>query len=212
MIAREGWLPVLLTGGTAALITVTAEPIWSVPVWVLLTALIVVFRETSRAVPSVPLAVVSPVDAKITYAGPGHDPWLKRQAMTVRLNVPFPGVTGLLSPTEGKVVDFFTNFGAADAPSDSPTAYALWVRTDEDDDVAVCVSTHRHSRFKSLSAPGERVGQGQRNGFVYFATEVTLYLPLNTHTEVASGEPVRAGSSIVATLVHDEPGPAGHVG
>jgi len=88
----------------------------------------------------------------------------------------------------------------------------LWVRTDEDDDVAVCVSTHRHSRFKSLSAPGERVGQGQRNGFVYFATEVTLYLPLNTHTEVASGEPVRAGSSIVATLVHDEPGPAGHVG
>jgi phosphatidylserine decarboxylase len=204
MIAREGWLPILLCSSAVVFTALTVGPVWAAPVCVLVLGLVALFRETSRVVPSVPLAIVSPIDAMVLFVGPVHDPWLKRDAIVIRLRVPFPGITALLSPTEGKVMDFFTNFGAADVPTNSPTAYALWIRTDEHDDVAVCIATRRHSRFKAQSAPGERVGHGHRNGFVYFATEVAVYLPPNTHSQVTPGERVRAGSSIVATLVRRE--------
>ena len=206
MIAREGWLPIVTLGGVTALVAALAGPVWSIPVVLLLVGAIVLFRESEREVPAVPLAVVSPLDATIIEVGAMHDPWLKRDALVVRMRVSFPGITCLRCVTEGKVMDFFTNFGATDAPADSPTAYVQSVRTDEGEDATTCVVTRRHSRFKADAAPGERVGQGQRSGFVFFAREVAVYLPANSHAQVTKGEAVLGGSSIIATLVRrDEP-------
>ena len=81
---------------------------------------------------------------------------------------------------------------------------ALWIRTDEDDDVVFAVmSRHRFSRFKTDTAPGERVGQGQRNGFAIFGSQVDVLIPFNARCEASAGTEVLAGSGVIATLVHD---------
>ena len=201
MLLREGWVPVL---GVFALATGTAVwvgPLWSMPLWLLLAVAAVTFTETRREIPAVPLAVLSPADATVTAVDYGHDPWLQRDALVIRLQLGAPGIQGLRSPVEGKVMDFFTNLGNADAPAQSPTAYTQWIQTDEDEDVVSCFSTMRYSRFKSAVAPGERVGHGSRSGFVYFGTEAVVYAPAGSHVEVEPGDVVLAGVGIIAMLV-----------
>ena len=98
-------------------------------------------------------------------------------------------------------MDFFTILGATDAPPNSPTAYVMWVQTDELEDVSTCVATYRYSRYRGSFAPGERIGQGSRSGFVFFSSLVTVYMPPGTLVRVETGAKVRIGTSVIATLV-----------
>ena len=201
MLAREGLLPVIVLAGTAAAVAFFAQPVWSAPLWLMLLIVIGLFAESPREIPAVPLGVLSPVDGTVRSVGLAADAWLDRDALAVRIEMRLPGITRVRSPTEGKVMDFITNFGARDAPADSPTSYVQWIRTDEDEDASVWIATYRHSRFKADVSPGERVGQGQPNGFVYFGRQVTVYVPADAHAEVAAGDRVTAGSSVIAKFV-----------
>jgi phosphatidylserine decarboxylase len=49
---------------------------------------------------------------------------------------------------------------------------------------------------------GERVGQGQRCGFIHLGGQVDLYLPQSSRTLVAPGDWVRSGSDVIAKLIH----------
>jgi phosphatidylserine decarboxylase len=49
---------------------------------------------------------------------------------------------------------------------------------------------------------GERVGQGQRCGHVPMGGVVEVYLPPNSRVLVTPGSQLKAGSDVIATLVH----------
>ena len=100
-------------------------------------------------------------------------------------------------------MDFWTNLGSEQAPTGSPTEYTIWVQTDEADDVVFSVVTRAFSRFKADVAPGERVGQGQRNGFIFFGKRVDVLMPANACAEVSPGDSILAGSGVIATLVRE---------
>lgn len=210
MIAREGWFPIAATTVSAALVAYHFGATWSLPLWMLLGCLLFLFRDPDRAVPALPLAVVSPADGKVTLVEQIDDPWLDRKALKIQVEMRNLGFSPLRSPIEGKIMDLWTTPGphrGVDAPpgsGGSMNCYALWIRTDEDDDVVFAVmSRRRFSRFKTDTAPGERVGQGQRNGFVSFGSRVDVLVPVNSQREARVGTDVLAGSGVIATLVHE---------
>ena len=203
MVAPEGRTLVVGAGLGAAIVAYTYGIVWSAPLWFFFLAMLAVFREPNRMVPALPLAIISPVDGKVISVVVKHDRWLHREALVIGVQVHQPGITALRSPTEGKVMDFWTNLGAQERSTGSPTEYTIWVQTDEVDDVVFSVVTRAFSRFKVDVAPGERVGQGQRNGFIFFAKRVDVLLPVDSYVEVSPGDAIVAGSGVVATLFRE---------
>ncbi len=205
MIAREGWLPIFVALGAATLLLWRLGPLWSAPAWGLALYCLFLFRFPRRQVPASPLAVVCPADGRVATVEQTRDPWLERSALHIAVALAAPGITTLRSPTEGKVMDFWTarESDTARPRFRSPTRYTLWVRTDEGDDVVFSVLARAAiSRFKAAVGPGERIGQGKRFGFVYFGTRVEVFLPVNCNGAVSEGQRVRAGSDVLAALIH----------
>ena len=52
------------------------------------------------------------------------------------------------------------------------------------------------------SQPGERIAQGERYGFIRFGSRVDTYVPVNSQLNVELGNKVKAGTDIIAYLVH----------
>ncbi len=60
-------------------------------------------------------------------------------------------------------------------------------------------------RLRGKLRVGERLGQGQPCGLLQFAATIEVYMPANSRVPAASGDAVKAGSAIIATLVHKGP-------
>lgn len=210
MIAREGWFPITGFGLVVMVLTVRYGLLWALPGWVLFALLLFVYRYPKRDVPALPLAVVSPVDGRVVTAKKLRDPWLERQALCIGIRMNAPGITPIRSPTEGKVMEFwaqpstcFSTAPESDEADATVGCYALWVRTDEGDDMVMAVSAHHSfSRFKSDVAPGERVGQGHRIAFIYLGSQVDVLLPPATRSHVSEGQRTLAGCGVIATFIH----------
>lgn len=208
MILAEGHVPIGVTAAVALAVAHLGDPLWSLPLWVLAVYLVFLFRSIEPVVPHLPLAVLSPGDGRVEEIEETTDPWLARQARRVRVRLSSPGIGVMRSPTEGCVKDFWTEARAYNATGTpvalggSPNCYALWVQTDEGDDVVFAISSVRPiSRFKLYFSPGERIGQGQRSGFVYFGTFADVFVPMASNLEVGEGDAVQGGRSVLAQLV-----------
>jgi phosphatidylserine decarboxylase len=214
MIAREGLLPIGVAGVAAMAVTYSVGIAWSLPLWVLAGFLLYLFREFDPAIPNVPLAVLSPGDGRVVDVIEVRDPWLERQSYRVRLALDGLGIGVLRSPVEGKVMNYWTSTqpfnepGALRATGFSPNCYSTQVQTDEGDDIVFAVSSLRPiSRFKLYAAPGERIGIGQRSGFIYFGNIVDVYMPLGTRPEAAAGDAAVSGCTVLGHLVRTPSAP-----
>lgn len=200
-VAREAQPVLLVLGMAVALAQYLFGFSAAWPFWLMFAGLLVLFRDFRRSVPAIPLAVVSPVDGRITQIRDAvHDPYLKRTAQSVRLRQSPLGEFNVHSPIEGKVQNLWVHSPARHAESE----LAVWVQTDELDDVVMVAnlgSALRHA-ICHISA-GERLGQGQRCGFMALACEVVIYLPLTSSVRVGMDQPVRAGSDKLAEFVHE---------
>lgn len=209
MIAREGVLPVtaaLLLAGAAAGTHARLAAALGV---VLAIMIVVAFRDRARQVPSAPMALLSPVDGCFVDGSVRRDPWLTRDSLRLSLRLSLLGMGVIRSPIEGQVREFWVRGGVGGdgdlERASSPTSYAIWIRTDEDDDVVVAVFGRRLvSRFKLDVAPGERIGHGHRLGFVYFGTAVTVYAPANSvrvdEAQAHAGRMMTGGEDVMAML------------
>ena len=219
MIAREGLVSIVVACVAAVVVAHQAGAAWSLPLWLSSAYLLYLFRETLPAVPNLPLAVLSPGDGHIAELANDRDPWLKRQSCRVRVALDGPGIGVLRSPVEGKVKDYWTSAqpfnqaGTLRATGFSPNCYSVWVQTDEGDDIVLAVSSLRPiSRFKLYCSPGERVGIGQRIGFIYFGSVVDVFMPATTLTEAAPGSVAKSGCTVLGHLVRDPPGEPSQAG
>lgn len=207
MIAREGHLAVgaaLAAGVAFSYVGVLVPAVAAFAAGGLLAWL---YASPRRQVPASPRGLLSPVDGRIARVEPFHNPWLDRDVLRIGIDVRPPGITVLHSVTEGKIKDLWTGYGplgesqlrrSLDA---SPDCYALWVQTDEGEDVVLAVSSRWPvSRCRFDKAPGERVGQGKRVGFVYFASSVDILVPSGSSSGVAPLERVRAVETILGQI------------
>jgi hypothetical protein len=157
MICREGW-PWLI--GAAILWGVIFRvwgPAWSLPVVLLIGWLIFLFRDPGRQVPPLPLAVVAPVDGKVTEVVQYHDGVLPGKWTRIAIRTNHLGAYTVRSPIEGSIRDVREEARDVDP---ARLTCGLWVRSEEQDNV-VLLFPGRRRRFapKSFIRYGERVGR-----------------------------------------------------
>lgn len=211
LIAREGLPYCVLLLIISLLLSFTVGPVWSVPFWIVLVILCYLFRDPVRDIPADPLAIVCPTDGVVSGIGPVHDYFLDRQATRICINMNKTGTYIMRSPIEGKVIDRWfpavETSGQHDIPHHGECAevlYAQWVKTDEDDDVILCMSGgNPFMRPSCYVQSGERIGQGHRCGFIPFGATINVLVPENSRIEVTVGQKVTAGSDVMAHFIHD---------
>lgn len=213
IIAREGWVWIAIIFVAAVVAQLTLGKI-SITLWCLTIVLIFLFRDPSRVVPSSPLGVVCPVDGKIVAIEEVHDGYQDRCAICISIRMRITSVYSVHSPMEGKIMEQWletprkiqpaiTGKSQLSVTTDIMT-YAQWVQSDEGDDmVLVMEAGNPLSQPRCYGHSGERIGQGQRCGFLRFGAQVDVLLPASTRIEVKVGEDVIGGSELIGTLVRE---------
>lgn len=204
LIARESHPTFALVSICAITVQVVFGAVAATPAWVLLVLLFYLFRDPTQTPPSQPLAVVSPIYGQVRYRGAAYDPWLKRTAEAVVTHTGLFDIRSIYAPMEGKIMEQWSVVPNALPDDDNPPhSSAYWIRTDEDDDIVLVITRSPWGGRVSFGcSPGERIGHGRRIGFASFGCIARLYLPLGSRPEVAIGDHITAGSTIVATLIH----------
>jgi phosphatidylserine decarboxylase len=196
LIAKEGWLLIAVVAMVALALHYFAGSILFAGIaWAIVIFLLYVFRDPTRKIPPSPLGIISPVDGEVIAVDEIHDDYLDRDVKRISLNMNTLGVRSIRSPTEGKIQNRWFNAGSEKRPR-----HALWIQTDEKDDVLIEMIPPKFPPPVCEVQSGERVGQGARCGFVYFAGQINLFLPTDARIQVAVGDHVVGGSDIVATL------------
>lgn len=210
MIAREGYgfIGVPLVAGVA--LSYSGAYASAAGAFLVSAALIWLYASPWRKIPATPRGLLSPVDGRIARVESFRNPWLDREMLRIGIKLRPPGITVIYSVVEGKIKDLWTEYGplgesqlkhSLDA---SPDCYALWIQTDEGEDVVIAISSRWPiSRCRFDNAPGERVGQGSRMGFVYFASTVDILVPTDSSAEVETGARVRAVESVLGKIRHE---------
>jgi len=201
-IAREGWLFIgaLAASGFAAKFYFGL--LGALPLWLLCLALAYLFRDPQRVIPPAPLGVVSPADGEVLAIEVAYDDYLKRDANKIVIRMSRLGVYATRAPIEGKIVQHWHS-SANDRDGETLDRYAMWLQTDENDDVVLVIGVGSKA-LKPICyhQTGERIGQGERCGLVRFGGYIEVLLPMDVRFEVTVGDMVCAGSDILATLIH----------
>ena len=173
------------------------------PVFMLLPAMLiglfwVIFRDPRREIPAIPTGVVSPVDGCITTLDLVDRGVLQGEAHRIFIRIDILGTYTARCPVEGVIKDL--NTLAADKVVDYRTN-ALWVQTDEGDDVVLQFHGYRLGFAPAAFVRyGERIGQGQRCAYLRLTRIAELHLPINARVLVKPGQRVTAGLDVIGKL------------
>ncbi len=186
-VAQEG-LPLLLLAAVVAVLLVRySDPVFALGPAILFVILFFVFRDPRRTGPSASLGVVSPVDGEVLEVTRLEEGDLGQPAHRILVAVDSLGTYTARSPVEGKIMD--------------PKGRALWVQTDEGDDVLLKFSGHRFGLPpKSFARYGERLGQGQRCAYLRLTRYAEIQVPVDGKVSVAPGDEVVAGVDLIGSV------------
>ncbi|MBX9917103.1 MAG: phosphatidylserine decarboxylase [Nitrosomonas sp.] len=204
IIAREGWLHIVIAFAVAVGATELLGWLWALPFWTIALFVLQFFRDPPREVPKDPNAILAPADGRIVAVEKTQDPYLDREALKISVFMNVFNVHSNRSPVDGEVRDkwyFPGKFVNADLPKASleNERNALWIKTDRGADVTcVQVAGLIAKRILCHVSPGEHLARGQRFGFIRFGSRVDVYLPLNTKINVNIGDKVSATLTILA--------------
>ncbi len=204
IIAREGWLHILIAFTAAISVTFFVDWYWAIPLWVIAIFVLQFFRDPPREVPVVLNAVLAPADGRIVAVEKTQDPFLDREAVKISVFMNVFNVHSNRSPIDGEVCNkwyFPGKFINADLPKASleNERNALWIKADNGADVTcVQVAGLVAKRIICHASLGDHLAKGQRFGFIRFGSRVDVYLPLNTKVNVNIGDKVFATTSILA--------------
>jgi len=206
ILAREGRWHIALAAGAALVVHYFAGSAWAAPFWIVLVFILQFFRDPPRRVPDAPDAVICPADGKVIALGEVEDPYLKRPARRVSVFMNVFNVHSNRSPVAGKIMERWYRPGkfvnaALDKASLDNERNALWIRTDQGQDVVVVqVAGLIARRILCYVQPGERIARGERYGFIRFGSRVDVYLPLEARFEVSLGDSVKGAADVIARL------------
>jgi phosphatidylserine decarboxylase len=199
LVAREGWplLALVLVLGLSLAYLLSA--LFVLPFVILFFALLYLFRDPERRIPPKPLGLVSPVDGRIVAIEKVDDPFISRSALRIDIDVAISDVYSVHSPIEGKLTQQWHGDSVA-----QEVKYAQCIETDEKDVVVWGAKPSSVIKPQCYFQPGERVGQGQRCGYLIFGGKIVMFIPVNSRIEMQSGDVLVAGESVVASLIHQQ--------
>ena len=149
--------------------------------------LFLVFRDPLRYVPSVALGVCSPVDGKVQEVGRVEKGAMGVPVLRIVIRVDSLGTYTARAPVEGYIKDLGKK--------------ALWIQTDEGQDVVLSFSGYRFGLApKSFARFGERLGQGQRCAYLRLTRLAELQIPADGKILVEPGQTVVAGADVIGNV------------
>ena len=164
--------------------------------------LVYLFRGTERTIPPSPLAVVSPIDGVVTLVQSCQDRYLERDAIRIVIKPNLFGEYVVRGPIEGKIKNHWIRERGRKAKT-LAREYSYWIQTDEKDDAVLVLRPRLWLKPVWYVHVGERVGQGQRCGFLSFGGKVEVIIPSCSRVTVSAGQRVQSGSGILASLTHE---------
>ncbi len=166
----------------------------------LLVVLTMIFRDPRRRIPAVPLGVISPVDGRVVAVDLVDKGVLQGEAQRIVIRINSLGTYTARCPIEGKIMDL------SSVNSERGVDYrtnALWVQTDEGDDVVLQFRAYRFGLApKSFVRFGERLGQGSRCAYLRLARFAEVHVSIDSKILVAPGQKVVAGCDLLGKLPH----------
>ena len=152
-----------------------------------------VFRDPPRSVPSRALGIVSPVDGKVIDLKTDPVAGAGQPCRRLLIRIDPLGTYAARAPVEGYVRD---PAAGAEFP-----ARALWIQTDEGDDVVMHFKGYRFGLApKGFTRYGERLGQGERCVYLRLVRDVELLVPRASKLDVEPGQRVTAGRDVLGTV------------
>ncbi len=199
-VAQEG-IPFLIATVVAGWLAYRyLDHLWLGAAAVVFVILFLVFRDPRRVIPSSPLGVVSPADGWVESVERVSEGAFQGEAHRIVIRISSLGTYTARCPVEGKIMDLATQ--ADDRHVNLPTN-ALWVRTDEGEDVVLKFDGYRFGLPpKSFVRYGERLGQGARCAYLRLTRFAELYLPIDSRVQVEPGQRLVAGLDMMAKLPH----------
>lgn len=202
LLAREGWWIVAILAMLSFTGYFYLSTLVSIVFLVLLLAVCYLIRNPNIKIPAIPLAVVSPANGRLVSVEKAFDPRLARDVIRMQISTGIWDVHTLRSPVEGKIMNEWSS--DCGVPGFN-RRYDYWFQTDEGDDVVISLLLGRRSPFtRMLIRSGERIGQGEYSGFMYFSGVVEIFMPANARIEAVTGDTLRAGVDILGVFVHEE--------
>jgi phosphatidylserine decarboxylase len=206
LIAREGWTYLALSIVVAGVVNAYAGFWWALPFWIIAGFVLQFFRDPPRAIPTDPGAVLSPADGRIVAVERTTDPYLEREALRISVFMNVFNAHSNRSSVDGEVVKTwyfagrFFNAALSKASLENERA-ALWIKTPDGRDVTVVqVAGLIARRIFCYAKAGQRLGRGERFGFIRFGSRVDVYLPLDAVPKAAVGDKVYATVTVLAIL------------
>ena len=165
------------------------------------------FRDPSRIIPAAEDALVSPADGKVIQVEKVFDDRFVNEQVykiSIFMNVfdvhvnraPFPATVEAITYSPGRFYSADTERGALEnefcaitMASESGYRFAV-----------VQVAGLIARRIVCWAQQGDALARGQRFGLIRFGSRVDLYLPLKTQIEVATGQKVKAGETVLGYL------------
>ncbi len=200
LVAREGVPFLLLAAAVLGFSLKYLDAVFVASAVLMLLALFLVFRDPRRIIPASPLGVVSPVDGRIISVDLVDKGVLQGEAHRIRIRINGMGAYTARAPVEGKISDLRSVAG--DQVADYRTN-ALWIQTDEGDDIVLQFHGYRFGLAPlSFARYGERVGQGQRCAYLRLTRIAELHVPIESKILVKPGQSVIAGTQLIGKLTH----------
>lgn len=208
-LAAEGW-PFIIGGLALTLLAAAFQVFWAaVPLAVLTLFTVAFFRDPARRVPGGPGLVVSPADGRVVEVLAGADePGLPREGYTrvaiflsifnVHVNrAPVAGTVKSVDYTSGRFLSAFKPEAATENERNR-----IGLVNDENDRGELIPFTQIAGliarRIACYKKPGDTVRRGERVGLIRFGSRTEILLPPGYEVEVAVGDTVRGGESIIA--------------
>ncbi len=203
LLAREGWFYIALTL-FAAVLTSFVFP-WYVAVlfWVIFAFVLQFFRDPHRPIPQDEGVIISPADGKVIFTGVVDDPYIDRKAFKISVFMNVFSVHSNRAPFAAKVKQVWYHPGlfvnaAFDKASEENERNAVWFQSEDGKDViSVQVAGLVARRILCYVKEGDELERGQRYGFIRFGSRVDLFLPEDFSVNVALGDNVSSGSSVL---------------
>jgi len=206
IIAVEG-IPYLIVLLVATVMVATFFGWWSAPLWIVTLFVLQFFRDPQRVMPEGKGLVLCPADGRVIVVGEAPDPY-RGGAKSLKVSI-FMNVFNVHSqrfPVDGVVTKVLYSKGlfvnaAFDKASSDNERNALVIRMDDGRDITcVQVAGLIARRILCYVNVGDRLGAGERYGFIRFGSRVDIYLPPTARPKVAIGDKVKATSTVLAEI------------
>lgn len=165
------------------------------------------FRDPDRLIPTEQGAVVSPADGKVILAETADGcPFFEQPCMKVSIFMTVFNVHVNRTPHEGVIRGILYHPGEffsanLDKSSAENERNALLIETDNGANICVVqIAGLVARRIICKVQDGDRLGRGQRFGMICFGSRLDVYLPADARLDVAVGDKVSAGTSILGYL------------